>query len=70
MLARFVATIEQRARWVLGFWVAAAVVLTLAAPSLNDVGSQDTSDFVPNSAPSQQTDKLLADLFPGHPALD
>ena len=70
MLARFVATIEQRARWVLGFWVAAAVVLTLAAPSLNDVGSQDTSDFVPNSAPSQQTDKLLADLFPGDPTRD
>lgn len=70
MFARLVSTIERRAGWVLLLWVAAAVVLSLAAPSLNDVGSQDTSDFVPNSAASQQTDKLLARLFPGDPTRD
>lgn len=70
MLSKFVETIERRARWVLAFWTFAAVVLAVAAPSLNDVGTQDTSDFVPASAPSQRTDGLLASLFPGDPTRD
>src|SRR3546814_14058178 len=41
--------------------------MTLAAPSLNEVGSQDTADFLPADAPSQQADRILADLFPDDP---
>jgi len=32
------------------------VVMTLVAPSLNDVGSQDTADFLPANALSQQAE--------------
>jgi uncharacterized membrane protein YdfJ with MMPL/SSD domain len=70
MFTRFVELVERRARWVLGAWVLAAVVLTLAAPSLADVGSQDTTDFLPKSAPSQQADQVLAKLVPGDPTRD
>ena len=70
MFSRFVDAVERHARWVLIAWIAAAVVLTLAAPSLNDVGSQDTADFLPSDAPSQQTDRLLAELFPDDPTRD
>lgn len=67
MFTRFVDAIEGRARWVIAAWVAAAVAMTLAAPSLNDVGSQDTADFLPSDAPSQQADRILADRFPDDP---
>lgn len=67
MFTRIVTAIERRARWVIGAWVAAAVAMTLAAPSLNEVGSQDTADFLPADAPSQQADRILADLFPDDP---
>jgi uncharacterized membrane protein YdfJ with MMPL/SSD domain len=67
MFTRFVTAIERRARWVIAAWVAAAVAMTLAAPSLNDVGSQDTADFLPTDAPSQQADRILAGLFPDDP---
>ncbi len=30
--------------------------MTLVAPSLNDVGSQDTADFLPANALSQQAE--------------
>lgn len=39
----------------------------LFAPSLNDVGSQDTTDFLPADAPSQRADRLLAAAFPDDP---
>src|SRR3546814_21091836 len=67
MFNRFVHAIEGRARWVIAAWVTAAVAMTLAAPSLNEVGPQDTADFLPADAPSQQADRLLADLFPDDP---
>jgi RND superfamily putative drug exporter len=70
MFTRFIGAVERQARWVLVAWVGAAVVLTLVAPSLNDVGSQDTTDFLPHDAPSQQADRLLAKLFPGDPTRD
>ena len=70
MFARFVAAVERHARWIIGAWVVAAVVLTIMAPSLNDVGSQDTADFLPASAPSQKADKVLARLFPNDPTRD
>lgn len=65
--SRLVDVVEARARWVLGLWVLAAVALTLIAPSLNDVGSTDTADFLPADAPSQQADQVLARLFPDDP---
>jgi RND superfamily putative drug exporter len=67
---RVVGFVEANARWVLAAWMVAAVVLTLVAPSLNDVGSSDTSDFLPANAPSQRADRLLARLFPNDPARD
>lgn len=48
-------------------WVAAAVAMTLAAPSLNEVGSQDPADFLPTEAPSQQANRILAGLFADDP---
>src|SRR5690349_12142208 len=70
MFNRMVVWVERHAAVVLGAWVVAAVVLTLLAPSLNDVGSQDTTDFLPKNAPSQKADRLLAELFPGDPTRD
>lgn len=61
--SRLVDAVEADARWLLALWVVAAVALTLAAPSLNDVGSTDTADFLPAEAPSQQADRVLARLF-------
>ncbi|MFP5487491.1 MAG: MMPL family transporter, partial [Acidimicrobiia bacterium] len=68
MFDRYIEVIERRAWWVIAAWVAAAVSFTLAAPSLNDVGSQDTADFLPADAPSQEADRILAQAFPGDPA--
>lgn len=65
--SRLVDAVEAYARWVLGLWVFAAVGLTLVAPSLNDVGSTDTADFLPGDAPSQEADRVLARLFPDDP---
>jgi uncharacterized membrane protein YdfJ with MMPL/SSD domain len=67
MFDRYIRLIERRAWWVIAAWVAAAVAFTLAAPSLNDVGSQDTADFLPADAPSQRADRILAQTFPGDP---
>jgi uncharacterized membrane protein YdfJ with MMPL/SSD domain len=68
MFTRFVAAVERHAWWIIGAWVGAAIALTLVAPSLNDVGSQDTADFLPSDAPSQQADRILATAFPDDPA--
>lgn len=65
--SKLVDVVEARARWVLALWALAAVALTLIAPSLNDVGSTDTADFLPADAPSQQADRVLARLFPDDP---
>jgi RND superfamily putative drug exporter len=68
--ARLADGVQRHPRRVLAVWIVAAAVLTLAAPSLNDVGSQDTSDFLPGDAPSQRTDRLLAAAFPDDPTRD
>jgi uncharacterized membrane protein YdfJ with MMPL/SSD domain len=67
MFSRAVAVVERRAGWVILAWIIAAVVLVIVAPSLNDVGSQDTADFLPGSAPSQRADRILAATFPDDP---
>ena len=67
MFSRFVAVVERRAWWIIGAWLITAIALMLFAPSLNDVGSQDTADFLPADAPSQQADRILSATFPDDP---
>jgi len=63
-LARFA---ERRAWWLIAGWVVAVVALGAIAPSLNDVGTQDSADFLPANAPSQRADRVLQELFPDDP---
>ena len=59
----------QRAPLVLAAWAAAAVALAVWAPSLQKVGVQDETSFLPAGAPSQQANQLLQRLFPNDPTL-
>jgi RND superfamily putative drug exporter len=70
MFARLAALAERRAAWVVAAWVAVAVLLAVTAPSLQKVGTQDETSFLPGSSPSQRADKLLRRLFPDDPTLD
>lgn len=45
-------------------WIAAAILITLLAPNLDDVISNDQSDFLPDDAPSQVGFKLITEHFP------
>lgn len=66
---RSVAAFSERFAWlVIVLWLVAAVALFAAAPSLNDVGSQDTASFLPADAPSQQADRVISELFPDDPS--
>ncbi|HZT66983.1 MAG TPA: MMPL family transporter [Acidimicrobiales bacterium] len=58
------------ARWVIVSWLGAAVLAVLFAPSLEKVGVQNETAFLPASAPSQQADRVLQRLYPGDPTLD
>lgn len=69
-LAKIRSTAERHAGWVVLLWLAAAVALITVAPPLSEVGSQDTADFLPHDAPSQQADRVIADLFPDDPSRD
>jgi RND superfamily putative drug exporter len=53
-----------------GAWVLAAVVLVLSAPSLNDVGQQDQSAFLPDGAPSRYAAAVMSRAFPDDPTLN
>ena len=70
MFDRLGSAVARRAGWVVAAWAAAAVVLTLLAPSLSKVGVQDETAFLPASSPSQQADRVLHRLFPNDPTLD
>lgn len=70
MFARLAAFTERRAVWVVAGWFLAVVVVVVTAPSLQDVGTQDDSDFLPAGAPSQQADRMLRELFPDDPTRD
>jgi putative drug exporter of the RND superfamily len=59
----------RRAPLVIAAWVVAAVVLAVWAPSLQKVGVQDETSFLPAGAPSQQANQLLQRLFPNDPTL-
>lgn len=67
MFARLAGFAERRAWWIIAGWIVAVVALGVVAPSLNDVGTQDTSDFLPADAPSQRADRVLQELFPDDP---
>lgn len=45
-------------------WVSLAVLVTLLAPNLDDVISNDQSDFLPDDSPSQVGQELVETYFP------
>lgn len=45
-------------------WIAAAILITILAPNLDDVISNDQSDFLPDDAASQIGFQLLTEHFP------
>lgn len=49
---------------IIGVWMAAAVLVTLLAPNLEDVTSNDQSNFLPNEASSQVGAELIQAYFP------
>lgn len=61
---------QRHAAWVVAAWLVAAAGLLITAPALSDVGSQDTADFLPADAPSQQADRVIGELFPDDPTRD
>jgi RND superfamily putative drug exporter len=70
MFARLATFVERRAAYIVCAWLLAAVALALTAPSLQDVGTQDQTAFLPSGSPSQRADELLRRLFPDDPTLD
>ena len=54
-----------RFRWVIiAAWVAAAVVLTLVAPNIDDVAVSDQRAFLPTDAPSLHAHEVVTEYFP------
>jgi len=53
---------------VIAAWIVAAVVLTLVAPSLDEVSSSDQSDFLPEDAPFVRAQEVQARAFPDQSA--
>ncbi len=45
-------------------WIAAAVIVTLVAPNIEDVASSDTADFLPSHAPYEHAEKVYKSTFP------
>jgi RND superfamily putative drug exporter len=45
-------------------WIAAAVIVTLVAPNINDVASSNTADFLPSNAPYEHAEKVYKATFP------
>ncbi len=39
-------------------WIAAAVIVTLVAPNIEDVASSDTADFLPSNAPYEHAEEV------------
>src|SRR5213080_193335 len=64
-LARVAELSTRRARWVLGAWVFAAVVLTLAVPRLESVVSRDATPFLPANSPSIRAFATMDQAFAG-----
>ena len=61
-IGRFV----DRYRWFfLAAWISAAVIVTIVAPNLEDIASNDSSSFLPSDAPSISGQALVDEYFPG-----
>ncbi|HML23119.1 MAG TPA: MMPL family transporter [Aggregatilinea sp.] len=45
-------------------WIVLAVVITVLAPSIDDVASSDQADFLPAHAPYQHADEVYQEAFP------
>lgn len=69
-LGRVIDWVQRRAWLVIAAWATAAVVLTLVAPALSEVGVQDDASFLPASSPSVAADERLRDAYPGDPSRD
>ena len=64
MFAR-IASFSTRFRWyIIAAWVAAALVLTLVAPNINDVSVSDERAFLSSSAPSLVAHEMVQKYFP------
>ncbi len=51
--------------FLLAGWIVLAVAITLLAPNLADVTSNDQSDFLPSDAPSVKAQQMVEQYFPG-----
>lgn len=67
---RLLRLVERRPWLVVLVWVAAAVWMSFAAPSVRSLGTADQTAFVPDSAPSGRADALLRKAFPDDPTRD
>lgn len=45
-------------------WILAAILVTALAPNLDDIASNDSSDFLPENSPSQAGQELVEKHFP------
>src|SRR5687768_15749754 len=70
MFRRLASFTERHAALVIAGWVVAAVALAFTAPSLQKVGTQDQTAFLPAGSPSQRADLIIRRLFPNDPTLD
>ncbi len=62
---RFLGRLATRYRIpVIVTWVALAILLPLIAPSLEDVGTSDQRDFLPDNAPFAKAERLYQSAFP------
>jgi RND superfamily putative drug exporter len=66
---------ERAGRWATQYrvpiivsWVAAAVIVTLLAPNIEDVASSDTADFLPSDAPFAHAEDVYEATFAGENA--
>lgn len=62
-LTRFGGWVQRHARWVVIFWVAAAGLLNVAVPQLEQVVSGHSADFPPRDLPANQNLERMADEF-------
>lgn len=70
MFRRLASVTQRYAALVVAVWIVAAIGLALTAPSLQEVGTQDQTAFLPAGSASQRADTTLRRLFPDDPTLD
>ena len=70
MIFEFLGRFATRYRYpIIIAWIAAAIIVTLTAPKLEDVVSSDLVDFLPKDAPYQRATALYERVFPHDTAL-